>query len=382
MARLVGGVDEAGRGPWAGPVVAACVIIPNNVHVPLLKESKSVSQHAREKLYEEIKRKTIWGIGMASNKEIDEVNIVRATEMAIRRAIENMPQKPDFLLIDGKDKFYLPIKYKTIIKGDKKIDAIAAASILAKVWRDRLMILFSDMYPQYGFEKHKAYGTKLHRQMLTKFGVSPIHRLSFKPVFFVKKNEDNILLHVCCGPCATSVVEKLKEKFNEITLFFYNPNIHPKKEYERRLDEVRKLAEKWKSKLIEGKYDIRRWFKMTYIYKHEPEKGKRCTLCYAMRMLEAAKLARELHLPYFTTTLTVSPLKDEKRIFHIGKILSEKFGVKFLEEDFKKKNGFKRSVEISKKLNIYRQNYCGCIYSLMERKHGYCKGTLKERSLF
>ncbi len=381
MARLIGGVDEAGRGPWAGPVVAACVIIPKNANLPILKESKSTSPQAREKLYEEIKRKTIWGIGMASNREIDEAGIVKATEMAIKRAIENMPQKPDFLLIDGKDNFSLPIKYQTIVKGDEKVDAIAAASILAKVWRDRFMMLFSDMYQKYGFEKHKAYGTKLHRKMLIRFGASPLHRLSFKPVSMVKRNENSILLHVCCGPCATSVVERLKNRFNNITLFFYNPNIHPRKEYEKRLDEVRKLAEKWNLKLIEGKYDIKRWFKMTHIYRHEPERGKRCTVCYAMRMFETVKLAEEMHVPHFTTTLTVSPLKDEKWIFHIGKVLSGKFGINFLEEDFKKKDGFKKSVELSKKLNMYRQNYCGCIYSLMERKHGYRRSTVEKGSI-
>ncbi len=379
MAKLIGGVDEAGRGPWAGPVVAACVIIPKSINLSL-KESKSVSQHAREKLYEEIKKKTIWGIGMTSNQEIDRLNIVKATELAIKRALENMPQKPDFLLIDGRDKFSLPIKYKSIIKGDEKIDTIAAASVLAKVWRDRLMILFSDMYPQYKFEKHKAYGTKLHKEMLIKFGVSPLHRLSFKPVSLIKQKENAILLHTCCAPCATSVVEQLKKDFN-ITLFFYNPNIHPKKEYEKRLNEIKTLAKIWKLNLIEGEYNPKRWFKMAHIYRHEPERGKRCTLCYAMRLFETAKLAKELYFPYFTTTLTIGPLKDEKRIFYIGRILSKKFKLNFLEQDFKKKDGFKKSVEISKQINLYRQNYCGCIYSLMERKYGPYKSIVKKRSL-
>ncbi len=368
---IVAGVDEAGRGPWAGPVVAACVILNTDIeNLDEINDSKQLSEKKREKLYEIIKSNSTYGIGVVSNKEIDKLGIVKATELAIKRAIEHIKTKPSFLLIDGRDNFTLPIKYKTIIKGDSKIKSIAAASILAKVWRDRYMKLVADIYPEYGFEKHKGYGTEKHIENLKKYGVCDLHRLSYKPVAKIAQNESKkprLLLHACCAPCATSVIERLKTRY-ELELFFFNPNIHPKKEYQARLDEIKKLCGFHKIKLHIGQYDVKKWLQMVKIYKNSKEGEKRCTICYALRMFETAKLGLELNFDYFTTTLSVSPLKKYDKIQKIGKTLSKKFNIKFEEEDFKKKDGFKRSVELSKQFNFYRQNYCGCIYSLLESK--------------
>ena len=363
------GVDEAGRGPWAGPVVAACVILKDDIRIfDEIKDSKQLSEKRREEFYDLIKQNSVYGIGVASNREIDRLGIVKATELAIKRALDHMPEKPSFLLIDGKDSFDLPIKYKTIVNGDQKVKSISAASILAKVWRDRYMRLVSDMYPLYGFEKHKGYGTKLHLENLKAYGPCEIHRFSFKPIKEVQNGrlkKPRLLLHTCCAPCATSVIERLKERY-ELEVFFYNPNIHPKSEYSVRLEEIKRLCKYHGLKLTVGGYDIDRWFRMVKVFKGELEGGKRCTVCYAVRMKETAKLAYNRGFDYFTTTLSVSPLKDYERIGRIGVSLSSKYGVKFENTDFKKKDGFKRSVELSKEFGFYRQDYCGCVYSNLE----------------
>ncbi len=363
------GVDEAGRGPWAGPVVAACVILDKDVpNIDEIKDSKVLSPKKRQELYEIIKEHSIYGIGIASNKEIDKIGIVKATELAIKRALKHMREKPTFLLIDGRDRFELPVKYKSIIDGDAKVQSISAASILAKVWRDKYMELVADIYPQYGFEKHKGYGTKLHIEMLKRYGTCEMHRFSFKPIKKIveqKNQKPRLMLHACCAPCATSVIEKLKERY-EIEVFFFNPNIHPKKEYEIRLNEIKKLCDFHKIKLHIGKYNTKRWFNITKNYKYEVEGGKRCFICYGLRMFETAKLASQKGFQYFTTTLSVSPLKKYDKIKRIGETLSSRFNIKFENTDFKKKDGFKRSVELSKHFGFYRQNYCGCVYSMRD----------------
>ncbi len=361
------GVDEAGRGPWAGPVVAACVILEQDIpEIGKIGDSKKLSHKNRKELYEVIKQHSIYGIGVASNKEIDRFGIVKSTELAIQRAIEHMQIKPSFLLIDGKDKFDLGIKYKSIIGGDAKVKSIGAASILAKVWRDEYMKLISDIYPFYGFERHKGYGTKYHFEMLQRYGVCEIHRMSFKPVKAIlekRSKKPKLLLHACCAPCATSVIEQLKDRY-DIDVFFYNPNIHPKKEYAIRLNEIKKLCEYHGLKLHLGEYETVKWFKIARRYKNEPEGAKRCYICYGMRMYQTAGLAKNLGYDYFTTTLSVSPLKRYERIKRIGETLADVYGIRFESTDFKKKDGFKRSVEISKQFGFYRQNYCGCVYSM------------------
>lgn len=179
--KLICGIDEAGRGPLAGDVFAAAVILPAGVEIEGLNDSKKLSEKKREALFDVIIEKAVsYGIGRASAEEIDEINILNATFLAMRRAISVLNQTPDFCLVDGNQNIReLSLPQQPVIKGDSLSPSIAAASILAKVSRDRYMKEITKDYPQYAFEKHKGYGTKLHYEMLEKHGISDIHRKSF-----------------------------------------------------------------------------------------------------------------------------------------------------------------------------------------------------------
>lgn len=179
------GVDEAGRGPLAGPVYAAAVILPRGLVIEGLNDSKKLTEKRREALYDEIIEKAVaYGIGCADEKEIDEINILQATFQAMRRAIAALSVRPDLALIDGNRDTDFGVPSKTIIKGDSLSANIAAASILAKVTRDRLMKKYAETYPQYGFEVHKGYGTKRHYEALHEYGPCEIHRLTFLRKFY------------------------------------------------------------------------------------------------------------------------------------------------------------------------------------------------------
>ena len=175
------GVDEAGRGPLAGPVCAAAVILPEGIEIAGLNDSKKLSEKKREELYSVIKEKALsFSVAFGTLEEIEELNILNATYLAMNRAIEGLALKPDFALIDGnrvpKD---ISVPCETVVKGDGKSASIAAASILAKVTRDKLLIEYDKKYPQYNFKKHKGYGTKEHYEAIKKYGVCEVHRLSF-----------------------------------------------------------------------------------------------------------------------------------------------------------------------------------------------------------
>jgi predicted adenine nucleotide alpha hydrolase (AANH) superfamily ATPase len=172
-----------------------------------------------------------------------------------------------------------------------------------------------------------------------------------------------MLLHVCCGTCALYPYSELKRDFN-ITFFYYNPNIYPKEEYLRRLEDVRNVAKKYSVPLITGRYEIQKWLTLTKEYKDEPEGGRRCELCFRMRLNKTAKQAKKLGTGLFGTTLTVSPLKNHNIINLIGSEIAALQGIDFFQSNFKKKDGFKKTMEMSKKLKLYRQDYCGCIYSM------------------
>lgn len=177
---IVCGIDEAGRGPLAGPVCAAAVILPVDAEIEGLNDSKKLSEKKREALFDVIKEKAIsYSIAMIDEKTIDEVNILQATFLAMRNAVENLEIKPQAALIDGNQCPGLDIYEKTVVKGDGKSMSIAAASILAKVTRDRYMLELDEKYPEYEFKKHKGYGTKLHYENLEKYGISPVHRKTF-----------------------------------------------------------------------------------------------------------------------------------------------------------------------------------------------------------
>lgn len=174
-----------------------------------------------------------------------------------------------------------------------------------------------------------------------------------------------LLLHVCCAPCSSYVLEYLMEHFN-ITAYFYNPNISPKNEYEFRENELKRLICEMcdnKIDIAESHYNPDEFFKATKGFEKEPEGKKRCEICYKLRLENTAEYAKEHGFSYFTTTLSISPLKNAQLLNEIGNDLSEKYGVSYLFSDFKKNEGYKRSIELSKKYNLYRQDYCGCIFS-------------------
>lgn len=174
------GVDEAGRGPLAGPVYAAAVILPRGFELPGLDDSKKLTEKKREKLFDLIRENAVaYSVATASEKEIDEINILNATYLAMNRAIEGLAVKADFALIDGNRSTGITLPNQTVVGGDGIYSCIAAASILAKVSRDRFMLEMAEKYPEYAFEKHKGYGTKLHYERLREHGPSEIHRLSF-----------------------------------------------------------------------------------------------------------------------------------------------------------------------------------------------------------
>lgn len=187
--KVVCGIDEAGRGPLAGPVHAAAVILPIGLEIEGLNDSKKLSEKKREQLFDVICEKAIdYSIGVATEKEIDEINILNATFLAMHRAVEGLKIKPDYALIDGNQYPKIPfVAEETVVKGDAKSMSIAAASILAKVSRDRFMLEKAKEYPEYCFEKHKGYGTKVHYEAIKEFGPSPIHRLTFLKKFYGEK---------------------------------------------------------------------------------------------------------------------------------------------------------------------------------------------------
>lgn len=182
---VVCGVDEAGRGPLAGPVCAAAVILPPNLELPGLTDSKKLSDKRRRELYPVIMEQAVaYGIGLASHEEIDQINILQATFLAMERALEQLRVRPDLVLIDGNRKKDFGIPAETVVKGDSLSASIAAASVLAKVTRDDLMIAMAQENPGYGFEIHKGYGTKAHYDALRTLGPSPIHRMTFLKKFY------------------------------------------------------------------------------------------------------------------------------------------------------------------------------------------------------
>lgn len=180
-----------------------------------------------------------------------------------------------------------------------------------------------------------------------------------------------LLLHSCCAPCSSYVIEYLSSYFS-ITVFYYNPNIYPEQEYGKRAEEqrefIRRFPAKYPAQFLYGEFEPERFYEAVKGLEREKEGGERCFCCYQLRLEETAKMAKRLGMDYFTTTLSISPLKQAVKLNEIGEALSEEYGIPYLVSDFKKKNGYKRSVELSKEYGLYRQDYCGCIFSNMERE--------------
>lgn len=186
--KYIAGIDEAGRGPLAGPVVVGCVIMPQDSFIEYVNDSKKVSEAKREMLYEKITNEAIaWSTGIVMQDEIDEINILNATKKALTMAIDNLKVKPEVILVDALEKIDThQIPYISVIKGDAKIYSISAASIVAKVTRDRIMREYDEIYPQYGFASHKGYGTAKNIQAIKEYGICSIHRKSFVKNFIQK----------------------------------------------------------------------------------------------------------------------------------------------------------------------------------------------------
>ena len=180
-----------------------------------------------------------------------------------------------------------------------------------------------------------------------------------------------LLLHSCCAPCSSYTLEYLSQYF-KITVFYYNPNIYPEKEYHKRVAEQKRFIEalpvKYPVDFVEGVYDTERFYAMARGLEHVAEGGERCFKCYELRLREAAILAKQGGYDYFTTTLTISPLKNARKLNEIGGRLAEEYGVCHLPSDFKKRNGYKRSIELSAEYGLYRQDYCGCVFSMRARQ--------------
>lgn len=177
---FIGGIDEAGRGPLAGPVVSACVVLPKDLIIEGVDDSKKLTSYRREQLFGEIMEKALsYGIGVVDNGKIDDVNIYQATIESMEQAVNACSQSPDYLLLDAMQLKSIPLPQLSLIGGDAKSQTIASASILAKVTRDKIMEAFAKIYPEYGFERHKGYGTEEHVEAIRKHGPSPIHRKSF-----------------------------------------------------------------------------------------------------------------------------------------------------------------------------------------------------------
>lgn len=186
-----------------------------------------------------------------------------------------------------------------------------------------------------------------------------------------KKQVPHLLLHSCCAPCSSYCIEYLSDYF-EITVFYYNPNIYPDDEYRHRAAEqqqfIRNFPSKYPLHFIEGEFDTKAFYRMAKGFEHCPEGQERCFHCYEMRLRETAHMAAALHASYFTTTLSISPLKNAQVLNETGLRLAAEYNVPYLVSDFKKRNGYKRSTELSKEYGMYRQDYCGCIYSYKERQ--------------
>ncbi len=197
----------------------------------------------------------------------------------------------------------------------------------------------------------------------------------------IKKNQEEnkvpaLLLHSCCAPCSSYCLEYLSQYFS-ITVFYYNPNIYPPEEYTKRVEEQRYLIEQLPARntisFLEGAYEETRFYDTVRGLEQEKEGGARCFLCYELRLREAAEAAKRLGMDYFTTTLSISPLKNAEKLNEIGDRLEKEYGIAYLNSDFKKKNGYKRSVELSEQYGMYRQYYCGCVFSKRERDEQIAK---------
>lgn len=388
-------IDEAWRWPWLWSVVACSLCfnpenMPESEFIWLLNDSKKLTEKKREELFDKLIEFSRWDnpklffwVWVVDSNLIDEINIKNANREAMRRSLVEILRKIDnskigSVLIDGNDNYTfeeLEKKPISIIWGDAKITEISAASIIAKVFRDKLMSQYALIYPDLWIENHKWYGTKKHKEyLIDKSKITSIHRTSYKPVKEVLNAKPKLLLHICCWPDATVPIMDLKKDY-EVICFWYDPNIQPRTEHDKRLWELAKVCDIEWVEYIEWEYDVANFFNRIKWLEHTPEKWEKCTHCYDMRLERTALEARRLGIKYWTSTLNTSPHKDLDKMFDLWdkwsiqetfdktKNQNLKDKLNFLKIAFRKNKGFERSVEYTTKHDIYRQNYCGCIYS-------------------
>lgn len=373
-------IDEAWRGAWFWPVVACSIAwkeIPENV-LSFLKDSKKLSPQKRKEVFFLLqnlymKGEVLWGIGVVDNSYIDRYGIKEATKEAMKRSLEDVLYRVSLdwvnsVLIDGNDHFsfeWIPIKPIFIIDGDEKVPHISAASIVAKHFRDSMMHLYASLYPSLGIENHKGYGTQFHKHMLeTNFSyLTVFHRKSFTPIKHLLHTKPALLIHACCAPDVCIPILDLKEHYT-ISVFWYNPNIFPKEEYEKRKEEVKRVCERERVPLYEWPYEGEYFYKaIGACEKVEREWGTRCYACYEFRMKKTYEFACKHNISFWTTSLTLSPHKNVDAILSLWKKYSCAWMSEFLPIIFRKNHGVLRSVAYCKQYNVYRQKYCGCVFS-------------------
>ncbi len=464
-------IDEAWRGPLAGPVSVWCILALAWIDTSNFQDSKTLTAKKRESLYTKIidlenKNKITYWSGRSSNQDIDTYWIIQSLQKASIQAvficikkyffkewgprlsksvywedqialfqlqklfskrkatwpilemilhIPNTVARIETLIIDGNHTFWLDvtldINVVTIIKWDRKNSLISMASIVAKVERDSYMHTCSKKFPEYNLDKHKWYWTKKHRELISEFWISDIHRRSFCQNISVKKTfkqvknkkktlipsitsfsksdkisiskeKPKLLLHICCAPDLAWPLHWLKNHF-KLYLFWYNPNIHPRKEHTKRYDSFIKLIwlEKGDYEIIEDRYDPKEFFDAMVSEREDidpklkdasaketlkvawemEERSSRCNPCYSMRLAEAAKNAAKHDIPYFTSTLLISPKKKMDKLFQRWIEWERRHpSTKFLRFNFAKNKWYEMATKLTKKHKLFRQNYCGC----------------------
>jgi len=353
--------------------------MPPKSFLDRLWDSKKITEKKRERLFNELIDLSRWDnpsvffwVWVVDNFIIDSINIKQANREAMRRSLLELLRKINkedikSVLIDWNDNYIFDELDKQpifIIWWDNKVIEIWAASIIAKVFRDKLIDTYSLLYPDFWLENHKWYWTKKHKEYLwnNKAKITGIHRLTYKPIKKILEYKPKLLIHVCCWPDVTIPILDLKDKY-DITCFWYDPNIQPKSEHDKRLENFIKVCDLEDIKYIIWEYDVERFMKSIRWLEDTPERWEKCVKCYDMRLERTAQVAVENNIVNRTTSLNISPHKCLSNIFKIWQKLDDKYDLNFLEIDFKKNDWFNRSVEYCKENNIYRQNYCWCIYS-------------------
>lgn len=461
-------IDEAGRGPLAWPVAIGCTLSIQQTDLSMFRDSKAVGEKERERLYNQAQQleqdwKVLTSVAFSDAAAIDDLGIIQTLHDAclegifmvlkkyfaltrsqqlqdsvygedhialtyLSKLFRKRKIKPEVLyniihtpnsvaqfkgvIIDGNHSLWLDdsldTKVITIIKGDSKNPLISMSSIIAKVTRDRWMCKVATLLPRYWFESHKGYGTKKHRQSITKYWLSQIHRKTYCGNIKVNKKirsgskkklpknkivvpntslptateKPKLLLHICCAPDLARPLHWLKNHF-KLYLFWYNPNIHPRAEHTKRYDSFIKLVwlEKGDYEIVEDRYDPKEFFKAMVDEKEDidpnlknatpkqalkvagemEERSSRCNPCYSMRLAEAAKNAAKHNVSYFTSTLLISPKKKMDKLFRRWLEWERRHpSTKFLWFNFAKNKGYEHATRLTKKHNLFRQNYCGC----------------------